>query len=682
MKMEGTALAVSLLLFAATAGAAQPASSLEEIIVTATRTRTELAKVPESVSVVNEEDVQLGRQQLGLDESLNRIPGVFIMNRYNFTQDLRIAIRGAGSRANFGIRGIKIFIDGIPATLADGQSGVDDIDLGSIKRVEVIRGPASSLYGSSAGGVISIFTEDGPKTPFVEADATAGQYDMQKFQFKTGGQYKKLNYLVNAWHLGMLGYRQHSRVDQWLINSKFRYDIDNASDVTVILNGVDSPIAEDPGGLTASLAKTDPRSAWSSNLAYDAGEALDQERMGIVYRNQLTENSEVRLRNYYVWRHFLTFLPLGSSGVSGFNRFFYGGGAQYTYSGDLFGHTNSFTTGVDVDSQNDHRRRWDNNFGFKGPLTENQNEDAMAYGFYFREAYNLTEALQLSAGGRYDVVDLSVGDLFLANGNQSGNLNFDQFSPSVGLVWSVLPELSVYANYGTAFETPTFVELGGLSSDLTTNLGGYTNVKAQTADSYEAGLRGNLWDNRVTYNFAGYVMKVKNEITNVETLGNRGVFDTADTDRNGAEASVVVRLPMHVRWTTSYTYENFHYSKFPTHPEFVGNRMPVIPVNMAYTELAYRPETGFYATWDLHWVGRFYTNNANSTINPAYTVSNLRFGERYNLGKVAVGPFFGINNLFDEKYNENVRVNAFGGRYFEPAPRRNIYGGVTVRYNF
>lgn len=682
MKLGSCLLGVAFWAAVQACVAAGSASPLEEIVVTATRMDTELAKVPESVSVVNQDQIQLGRQELGLDESLNRIPGLFIENRYNFTQDLRIAIRGAGSRANFGIRGIKIYIDGIPATTADGQGGVDDIDIGSAQRVEVIRGPASSLYGSAAGGVISIFTEDGPKTPFVEAYATAGQYDMQKFGFKFGGQYKKLNYFVNAWHLGMLGYRDHSRVDQWLINSKFRYDIDEDSDLTMIFNEVDSPIAEDPGGITAAQVSTDPTQAYASNLLYDAGEALDQQRVGFVYRRQLTENSEIRLRNYYLWRHFLTFLPLSGDGVSGFDRFFYGGGGQYTYTGSLMGHSNQFTTGVDVDIQNDDRQRWDNNFGFKGPLTENQDENAQNYGIYFRDALDITDKLQFSVGGRYDVVDLKVGDKFLANGDQTGNLKFDQFSPAVGIVWTMVPGVSLFANYGTAFETPTFVELGGLSQDLTENLGGYTNVKAQTADSYEVGMRGNFWDNRVVYDFAGYTMKVKNEITNVETLGNRGVFDTANTDRNGAEASVVVQLLEPLKWTTSYTYSDFHFSKFPTNPGFVGKRMPVIPQQQFYTELAYRHESGFYAIWDLQWVDRLYADNGNTAVNPAYTVSNLRFGDNFDLGGVVLGPFVGINNLFSEKYNGNVRPNAFGGRFFEPAPKRNIYGGVTVRYNF
>jgi iron complex outermembrane receptor protein len=168
-------------------GAADGVSRIEEVTVMATRTRQPVGEVPMAVSVVEKSQIQRGRQQLGLDEALNRVPGVFSQNRYNFAQDLRLSIRGFGARANFGIRGLKIFADGIPATMADGQSGVDDIDLSSIERIEVTRGPSSSLYGASSGGVLNLYTEDGPATPFVETAVTVGEYDQQKYQLKAGG---------------------------------------------------------------------------------------------------------------------------------------------------------------------------------------------------------------------------------------------------------------------------------------------------------------------------------------------------------------------------------------------------------------------------------------------------------------------------------------------------------------
>ena len=201
--------------------AAEP-YELDEITVESTRVDEPQYRVPAAIGTVTQDEIQLGRQQLGLDESLANIPGVFFQNRYNFAQDLRVSIRGFGARSAFGIRGVKIFQDGIPSTLPDGQGGVDDIDLGSATRIEVIRSPISSLYGSSSGGAINIYTEDGPETPFVEGALSLGEYGYEKEQIKAGGQTGKLNYLVNASHLRLDGYRDFSANELTLFNSKFR----------------------------------------------------------------------------------------------------------------------------------------------------------------------------------------------------------------------------------------------------------------------------------------------------------------------------------------------------------------------------------------------------------------------------------------------------------------------------
>jgi len=656
-------------------------SVLEEIVVTASRAERTLAEVPSAVSVIDEDALQLGRQQLGLDEALNRVPGLFMQNRYNFTQDLRVSIRGAGSRATFGIRGIKIFIDGIPATTTDGQGGVDDIDLGSAARVEVIRGPSSSLYGSSSGGVISVFSEDGPEQPFAEARVTAGEYDMQKYQFKAGGQHDRLNYMLNASHLSLDGYRDHALVDHWLVNSKFRWDFDEDSDLTVIVNSVDSPVADDPGGLTVADIATDPNQAAPNNLLFDAGESLDQQRLGLVYRRSFGEAHEIRLSNFYVWRDFETFLPLGPGGVSAFDRFYFGGSGQYSYDGELFGRPNRVIVGFDADSQQDDRQRYDNLGGSRGPLTLDQLEEGQSWGFFFRDELAVTDTIGLSVGGRYDLIDLSVDDEFLANADQSGELDFDEFSPTVGLTWAATQELSLYFNYGTAFETPTFTELGGLASQLTTDLGGFNNVQAQSAESFELGARAHLWD-RVDLEFAAWTMQVEDEVTNVVTLGNRGFFENADTDRQGIEASIVADLIDGLVFTAAYTLSDIEFDRFPGNPAFDGNKVPLIPEQQFYAELMYRHESGFYLGWDFLWVDEFFADNANTAVNDAYLVSNLRLGHEFRWGALSLSPFLGVSNLFDKEYNGNVRPNAFGGRYFEPAPERNLYGGASLRYSF
>ncbi|MDZ7826816.1 MAG: TonB-dependent receptor plug domain-containing protein, partial [Gammaproteobacteria bacterium] len=242
-------------------------NQMEEIIVVGSRSEQQLGDVPMAVSLVKLRDIQQGRQELGLDESLSRVPGLFMQNRYNFAQDLRVSIRGFGSRASFGIRGIQVFADGLPVTLPDGQSGTDDLDIGSAESIEVIRGPSASLYGTAAGGVISLTTEAPPEEAFVEGSVTAGEFGHRKYQIKTGGQTGRLGYLVNASYLEMDGFRDYSRVEHKLINSKFRYEIDDTSDLTAIVNLVDSPEAEDPGGITRDEAAENRSQAQPRNTS-------------------------------------------------------------------------------------------------------------------------------------------------------------------------------------------------------------------------------------------------------------------------------------------------------------------------------------------------------------------------------------------------------------------------------
>lgn len=680
----GIALCLPAYALAAQSEPNTPANAIEEVTVVATRAAKSLGEIPAAVSVIGERDIQLGRQQLGLDESLTRVPGVFAQNRYNFAQDLRLAIRGFGARANFGIRGLKIYADGIPATTADGQSGVDDIDLGSLARVEVIRGPSSALYGSSAGGVINLISESGPETPYIESAVSIGEDQQRKYQLKLGGQTERLNYMVSVSDLRYDGYRDNARVEATQLNSKFAYRFDDGGELTVILNAVDSPQADDAGAITAAQADADPSQAQPRNLSSNAGEEVEQQKMAWLYSRPLSDSVDLTVRNYYVWRDFEAFLPIGThipfvadDGVVEFDRFFYGGGLQLTFNNELFGLPNQLVAGFDVDLQEDDRQRFLNNAGVKGALTFDQIEDAESYGVFLRNELQLAETLAMIVGLRYDEVELDVDDKYLVNDDQSTNLDFDEFSPMVGFVWMLNDDTSVYANYATAFETPTFTELANPARNFDVSLGGFNNVQAQEADSIEVGIKAMLGD--VWYvELAAYTVDVEDEIVSLNDIGNRVEFENADTDRQGFELSAVAQFSEGLRLSLAYTYADFEFDDFPSNPAFEGNDLPGLPEHQLYAELAYRHDTGFYLVTDVQYVDELYANNANAVTSDDYTVANLRLGYEGGQGRWRWGPFLGINNLFDEEYNSNVRINGFGGRLFEPAPERNLYAGFTL----
>jgi iron complex outermembrane receptor protein len=653
---------------------------LREIVVSATRIDAALYEIPAAIGIVDQDDIGLGKQKLGLDESLVKIPGIFMQNRYNFAQSLKISIRGFGARANFGTRGIKLYQDGIPLTTVDGQGGIEDIDLNSIRQIEVLRGPASSLYGSSSGGVMLFFTGDEDDVqPYVESNISMGEYQTQMGNIKTGGQEGKLKYFLNLSHLDTEGYRSHSRTRNTKFNSTFKYEIDDTSDFTTVMTAYDAPVAEDPGGLTQQQLDDDRRQAQIRNreAAYNAGEDIDQQKLGFTYRKQITPNQEVTVRNYYIQRDFHGLLPLPSSVGSGdveFDRFQLGGGAKYSIVSDLLGRDNRTIVGFDVDSQEDDRQRYNNDLGTRGALRVDQVEQGDSWGVYIRNEWAVRDNVELVLGGRVDRVDLEVDDRFRSDGDQSAELDFTEYSPMAGALWTIHPGVNIYANVSSSFETPTFTELAKAG------VGGFANVSAQEAWNYELGIKG-IVNPRFNYALAVFHIDVDDEIINVDNIGGQAFFNNADTTRNGVEATVSVIPVTGVKLLMSYTYNDFTFDTFPTSASAAaGNELPGLPEHNFYTELAYTHPSGFYSSIDLQYVSSMYVDNANTAHTRPFGVSNLRAGYLKGMGDLEISPYIGISNLFDKDYVGNVRINAFGGRYFEAAPEFNMYAGVTIKY--
>lgn len=652
----------------------EDADELSEITVTAPRVEVPITRVPAAISAVDRDDIQLGTQQLGLDESLTRVPGVYLQNRYNFTQDLRISIRGFGARSPFGIRGIRIFADDIPLTLPDGQGAVQAIDLASAQQVEVIRGPASSLYGAASGGVINVISEEGPEIPFVEGRYSGGSYNTHRYNLKSGGQFGDLNYMFSLGRLSTDGYRDLGKADITLFNSKFRYDIDATSDFTMVARAIDAPITGDPGGLTIDEVRQNRRQAAPGSIAQDAGQRADQQQVGFVYRNELAPRHEIRLRNYYVWRDFRQQLPFPGSSIPAFERFFLGGGAQYTFTGDR----NRFIVGFDVDDQTDDRERFNS---ITQARTQNQRENVSSIGIYLQNEYQMTDTLALTAGMRYDRIKFNVNDKMEDN---SGSLLFDEMSPQFGVLWSPLREVNVYGNISTAFETPTTVEFANPVGATGFN----PNLGPQSATNYEIGIKGMVpqwWG--LTYDMAVFHIDVDDELIPFEEGGQTFFNNAGRSERQGIELALSVNPMPGLRTSLAYTYSRFKFRDFvitdggvPVN-DFSGSYIPGIPRHFGFIEIAYDHPSGFYAIWDSLFASSLFAENANQVRVPGYSVSNFRAGYRHYAGNMEISPFVGVNNVFDKEYFNNIRINAGGGRFYEPAPERHFYAGVNIRYD-
>lgn len=658
---------------------------LQPIVVTAPRVDTLITEVPAAISVVESDDIQLAQPTLGLDESLVRIPGIFSQNRFNFAQDLRLSIRGFGARAAFGIRGIRIVVDGIPATLPDGQSQVDSLDLGSTQRVEVMRGPASALYGNASGGVIHIITEEGPETPFVEARTTHGEYGLWKMQLKSGGQTGPLNYLFNTARLEYGGYRDQSRTESVVFNGKLRFDIDDASELTALINILDSPRADDPGGVSREDIEMEGRRAAAAvNRENQTGEEVSQQRFGLIYRRALGALHDVQVNGYFTARQFRGAIPFR---VVGFDRHFVGGGIQYGYRGELFGRKSRLTVGLDVQHQVDRRKNYTNDNGEPGDeLLLNQDEKVTSVGPYIQEELGLLDNLTLVLGGRYDNVRFQVDDFFLTDGDDdSGSRTFDQLTGRFGLLYRPQPEVNVYVNIAQSFETPSTTELVNRPpDDQSHDPGGLDpDIDPQKAINYEMGVKGRVF-HRLSYELALFYILLRDELIPFEEQGRTFFRNAGKSKRYGLELGLGFEMMQGLRTSLAYTYLHAEFREFgqDNGEDLDGNDVPGLPDHQIHAEIFYRHDWGFYGGFDVLHVSDFFVNDANTEKNSAYTVANLRLGYDYIWEHWTLAPFLGIQNLFDEAYNSNVRINAFGGRFFEPAPELNVYGGLSVAYHW
>jgi iron complex outermembrane receptor protein len=633
--------------------------------------------VGRSISVVGKERIQNGTQLIALDEALSAVPGLYMQNRYNFAQDLRVALRGFGARSAFGIRGVKILVDDIPETVPDGQAQVDSIDLGSAERIEVLRGPASSLYGNASGGVISVVSELGGPEPYVEGKLSFGELAYEKYQLKSAGTVNQVDYLVNASHQEFEGYREHTASSGTLLNSKIRLNIDDSESLTVAFNHTNQPDEQDPGGIDAAQAEANRRSARAQNISFNAGEELSQQRLGLVYRTDRL-GGELLLRNYYVWRDFANRLPFTDGGAVDLNRFFYGAGAQYTLA-DLASDNFDLTFGFDIDRQDDDRLRFDNNQGVSGALVFDQRERVDTNGIYVQGTYSIDKAWSVNAGLRYDDLQYTVTDRFLNDGDDSGRRDFSEVSPSVSISYRAGSN-TIFASYSSSFETPTTTELANPDGS-----GGFNqSINPQKADNFELGLRGVAQS--FNYELAIFQIDLQDELIPFELAAfpGRTFYSNAGTSsRTGVETAITWVLGGGFSADLSYTWSDFTFDSFidDNGNDFSDNRLPGLPEHFGYFGVRYESVQGLSATLESVFSGKLFADSANTVPVSGYAVTNLRLRHEFSNGRWKLGPYVGVNNIFDQKYNSNIRINAFGGRFYEPAPTRNVYAGIVVRFD-
>jgi len=654
--------------------------------VTATRTALTLPEVSAAVSILDGEDIKRGKALISLVELLEQVPGLFVQSAGNAAQDARVALRGFGARSSFGIRGVAIIVDGIPQTLPDGQSQVDSIDLDAIERIEILRGPASALYGNAAGGVIRITTRRPESAGSASASQTIGSYGLVDSRAALSGGGDEFGFRISAGRFDLDGFRRHSAATQYRAGASLIWTPSDRTRMTATAGYFEAPDEQDPGALTAELARTSPREARQANVDFNAGESLDQWRFGAGLEHEFGAgaNQRVRLSGFGFVRDFKNRLPFEGGGQVAFERAFTGLDGQYEIDADWGGLAQRLTAGVDYRRQNDDRFRFDNLMGNRGDLVLDQNERVEALGFYAQQRIRLAPAWTLRIGIRFDEVRLDVSDRLLDDGDDSGRRTWRETSPGAGLVWSANPGLSVYANVGSAFQTPTTTELA--NPDDPGAGGGFNRMLApQTARSYEIGLRGAVGAG-IRYEASVFSARIDDAIISFEVPefsgSGRDFFRNAGrSTRRGLELAASARLSPQWRVRGGYAWSNFEFDRFVTPDgDFSGNRLPGVPRHYGFGALDWSGSDGFYAGLDLRAASQVIADNANTQASPEYLVVDVHAGRNFRAGKMDLDISAGVGNLFDERYIDNVRVNAFGGRYFEPAPGTTIHIGLEARW--
>lgn len=683
-------------------------AKLPTLHVEATRTDTGYLQTPASVFRIETPQVD-SSSQVNLTEVVKGIPSLQIRNRENYAQDLQLSMRGFGARSTFGVRGIRLYVDGIPATMPDGQGQTSNIDLSSLDHVEVLTGPFSSLYGNSSGGTILTSTKEGQGKDSIELSYSGGSHDKSRAGLVLQGGAKGANepsYIISSSYFDTDGYREHSGADKVLNNAKLSWNLDDGSKINWVINYVKIN-ADDPQGLTHAQWNANPKQVNDADNTYKVRKDIEQTQTGMTWSKPINDKNELYAMAYLGNRQVTQYqsIPKGdvtlkdgkpiytgqanpnhAGGVIDFDRNYYG--ADFRWTGKELLPNTTVSVGVALDAMDEDRKGYENFnangiYGVKGKLRRDEDNTLWNIDPYLQASWQFLPTWRLDTGVRYSNVHYKSEDNYLSNGDDSGKTDYDKVLPSVALSWQILPELMAYVSYAKGFETPTFTEMAyrpdgqsGFNFDLT----------ASTSDTYETGLKSQnqLGD----FTLAVFQTKTKDDIVSAGNSNGRSTFRNADkTLREGVEFAWNKKLWRDLIATASYSYLDATFdADIPALGNIAqissGNAIPGIAKNQAYASLAWQPSHGLYGGVDVQYMDKVYVNDTNSDAAPSYSVTSANVGYAWVIGDWKVNSFARVDNLFDKKYAGSVIVNDGNSRYFEPADGRNWSAGLRVIKQF
>ncbi|WP_329417631.1 TonB-dependent receptor [Acinetobacter indicus] len=684
---------------------------LPVITVQAVHTDSELLSTSASIQKVQAATVQ-NNANVNLSEVLQGVAGLQINNRENYAQDLQISMRGFGARSTFGVRGIRMYVDGIPATMPDGQGQSSNIDLNSLDHIEVLTGPFSSLYGNSSGGTILAETKEGQGKDSIQVGLNAGSHHKQQANIQLQGGSEQANqpaYVISSSYFDTDGFRDHSAAQKVLNNAKLTWNLEDGSKINWVMNRVDID-ADDAQGLSREQWKTNPKQVNDRTNTYNVRKEIEQTQTGLTWTKPLNDQQELYSMFYLGNRKVVQYQsipkcginkvtgeclpnssqlnPRHAGGVIDFDRDYYG--ADFRWTGKEVLPNTTLVAGVALDRMVEDRKGYENyddtgRYGVKGDLRRNENNTLWNLDPYVQASWQFLPTWHLDTGLRYSNVHYESDDHYIIdkNGDDSGSTDYQKLLPSVALGWEILPELYAYASYGKGFETPTFTEMAyptlatsGINFDL----------KPASSDTYELGLKSqNAFG---LFTLAVFNTVTKNDIVPDDANAGRNTFRNAEqTLRQGAELAWQHQLWQDLKLSASYSYLDATFdadiAATSTKPLIEkGTYIPGIAKNQAFTRIAWQPEQGFQAGLEARYMDKIYVDDINSDTAPSYTVVAANVGYLWVNRDWKVNSYARVDNLFDRNYIGSVIVNDGNSRFFEPADGRNFSVGMSVTKAF
>ena len=675
---------------------------LPTLEITATRIPVSFDKVPYSIDHLNVESLR-GKPGLSLDETLREIPGISVSNRNNLSQGDRISIRGIGSRARFGVRGIRVLMDDIPLTMPDGQSQLHNLDLLNIGRIEVLRGSSSWLYGNAGGGVIHLHTKIPTHGSKIVPEIIIGSDGLQRW--RTSYSYKSTNnntLCLSMNRIKLNGYRDHSEALNHSINLVGTHVMSPNVSITSVLNIVDAPYMLNPSSLDHNTATSKPQSARFYIRSQGASKRLRQGQGGLTMTAQNNIN-RFQITLYGVSRTLKNPIP---NRIIELDRRAGGLRSIFTRSLAVANRNARASMGFDVESQSDDRTEFKNE-GIPDTLIDalpankildnvsygerllKQKEEVTGLGPFAALEVDILPKWTLSAGIRFDRYQFEVTDHHLIDEtNDSGTRSLTKSSPSIGVVYKRNDYMTAFAHYASAFQTPTTVELGNRSDGG----GGFNpDLDPETVHSFETGLRGSSPFRNLTYSIAFFQFTLNDMLVSFQNADEENFFRNTDkTSNKGFEGHVAFTPFAPIGFSVNYAFGNFIFDNVADEEagkKLIGNQVPGVPRHQAWSQLTYRHEE-FLGQLEIRRVGAYFANDYNGPKpgvekalrdyrNESFITADARFSLELR-GPISVRLFTGVNNLFDASYNGSVVPNAYGDRFFEPAPGRSFYLGCST----